>query len=79
MQHRVYESCFAVIDVSDDSYIAKVIATILGLRHTSLLGSNLVLSSDNRAVEFGGNSVVISMFLDNAHPLDYFDHLNGAA
>jgi hypothetical protein len=26
--------------VSDDSYIAKVIATILGLRHTSLLGSN---------------------------------------
>jgi hypothetical protein len=40
MQHRVYESCFAVIDVSDDSYIAKVIATILGLRHRSLLGSN---------------------------------------
>jgi hypothetical protein len=29
-----------VIDVSDDSYIAKVIATILGLRHRSLLGSN---------------------------------------
>jgi len=40
MQHRVYKSCFAVIDVSDDSYISKVIATILGLRHTSLLGSN---------------------------------------
>jgi hypothetical protein len=56
MQHRVQESCFAVIDVSDDSYIAKVITTILSLRHTSLLGSNPVLSSDNLSTESRRNS-----------------------
>jgi hypothetical protein len=48
MQQRIDKSCFAVIDMSDDGYIANIVTTILsGLRHTSLLGSNPVLSSDH--------------------------------
>jgi hypothetical protein len=65
-----------VIDVSDNSYVANVITTILSLRHTSLLVSDLVLSSNNPSWP---NSAVTSTILDKAYPLEYFDHLNGAA
>jgi hypothetical protein len=49
--------------VSDDSYIAKVITTILSLRHTSLLGSNPILSSYSLFAECGRKSAVIRISL----------------
>jgi hypothetical protein len=52
-----------VINVSDDSYVAKVVTTILnGLHHTSLLGSNPILSSDNPPAGFRRKIAAISMF-----------------
>jgi hypothetical protein len=61
VQHRVQESCFAVIDVSDNSYVANVITTILSLRHTSLLVSNPVLSSNRLRAQPRRNSAVTSI------------------
>jgi hypothetical protein len=50
-----------VIDVSDNSYVANVITTILSLRHTSLLVSNPVLSSNRLRAQPRGNSAVTSI------------------
>jgi hypothetical protein len=55
--------------VSDDSYVAKVVTTILnGLHHRSLLGSNPILSSDNPPPDFAANRNPINVSLIRLTP-----------